>query len=238
VRWFTGTLTTALLIPVVLPGQTGAISGTVRLDGEVRARGLLKVTVDQEFCGNTVEAQDVVVSQGRLANAVAYLEGLEGDVPSQEYSLTNVDCRFDPPVLVASVGSQLVVSNADPMMHNTHLNLWYGSRTRTVANLSVPQKRTLRTARPLRRAGLIDIECDVHPWMHAKLWVFDHPYFASSDETGSFEIPDVPVGSQRVKVWHEVFGEKQVEVTVRANETTVLEVVYRTDDGEAPDPTH
>jgi hypothetical protein len=233
-----GTVTATVIVPAVLLGQTGTILGTVRLEGPARTTRLLEVTVDEEFCGKTIEAQDVVVSQGRLAHAVAYVEGLEGEVPSRDYSLANADCRFDPPVLVASAGSQLIVSNADPMMHNTHLNLWYGARTRTVANLSVPQKRTLRSARPLRRAGVIDIECDVHPWMHAKLWVFDHPYFAASDETGSFEIVDVPVGNQRVTVWHEVFGEKQVEVTVRANETTALEVVYKTDDGEATDATH
>jgi hypothetical protein len=33
--------------------------------------------------------------------------------------------------------------------------------------------------------------------------VFDHPYFATTDENGNFEIPNAPVGKWRLVYWHE-----------------------------------
>ena len=46
-------------------------------------------------------------------------------------------------------------------------------------------------------------QCSIHPWMHAYVWVFDHPYFAVTDENGEFEIKNVPAGGVRVVAWHE-----------------------------------
>jgi hypothetical protein len=34
--------------------------------------------------------------------------------------------------------------------------------------------------------------------------VFDHPYFAITDQDGKFEIKDAPVGKWRIVYWHEL----------------------------------
>jgi hypothetical protein len=48
--------------------------------------------------------------------------------------------------------------------------------------------------------------CNIHPWMNARVGVFDHPYFAVTDERGAFEIRLAPKGAWRLKVWHEKVG--------------------------------
>ena len=54
---------------------------------------------------------------------------------------------------------------------------------------------------------MLDITCSSHSWMSAKLAVFDHPYFAVTDEKGNFEIKNAPVGVDLVlNYWHESFG--------------------------------
>ena len=53
----------------------------------------------------------------------------------------------------------------------------------------------------------ISINCDLHTWMSAKLFVFDHPYYAKTKEDGTFEIPYIPAGAEvTLMAWHEANG--------------------------------
>ncbi len=49
----------------------------------------------------------------------------------------------------------------------------------------------------------IQYKCTVHPWMTGYVRIFDHPYFAVTDEDGKFEIKNAPVGKFRIVYWHE-----------------------------------
>ncbi len=229
-------IVTLLAMPLsLLPGtglsQTGTVRGTVLIDGVPPAPRVLQVTTDQGVCGTQLRARDLVVANGRVAFAVAYVEGVSGAVTVDEHLLSNTDCLFDPPVIAAAVGGTLLIDNQDNVLHNTHLTLWYSERSkRTVGNSALPRKgMVIRSSRALRQSGVIDVDCDAHPWMHAKLWVFDHPYFAVSDTAGTFEIRGLPVGTHTLKVWHQVLGEEEQQVEVRADQVSSAEVVYRGD---------
>lgn len=53
----------------------------------------------------------------------------------------------------------------------------------------------------------ININCDIHTWMAAKLFVFDHPYYAITKEDGSFTFPPVPAGAEvALMAYHEEVG--------------------------------
>lgn len=52
----------------------------------------------------------------------------------------------------------------------------------------------------------IQVESNVHPWMKGYVRVFDHPYFAITDEDGKFEIRLAPVGKMRLWLWHPQMG--------------------------------
>src|SRR5262249_24639011 len=52
----------------------------------------------------------------------------------------------------------------------------------------------------------IKIQCNIHGWMWASVRVFDHPYFAITNEKGEYEIKDAPVGKFRIFVWHSSGG--------------------------------
>jgi hypothetical protein len=190
---------------------------------------MLEVTENQDVCGSEIQATDVIIQDGRLMNGVAFVEGLEGDVEPAEYLLSNDECSFHPPVLATTVGGILIVDNQDEVLHNTHLNLEFGSRTRTIGNWALSSKGSIiRADRPLRRPGVVEVECDAHPWMHAMIRIFSHPYFSVTGSSGEFEIGNVPAGTHVVKVWHEVFGELEQEVTVQAGATTSVDFTYQT----------
>ena len=65
--------------------------------------------------------------------------------------------------------------------------------------------------------------------MPSGIMVFDHPYFAVTDKLGVFEITEVPVGTQTIKVWHEVFGELHQSITVEADATTSVSFSFSAD---------
>ncbi len=216
-----------LMIPWAAQAQTGGISGTVGFEGTPPARRHLEVTADNDVCGDTVMANDLVINDGAVAYAVVWVEGAEGQVGAEQYKLSNTQCHFVPPVMAGTVGGTLIIENTDPVLHNTHLKLQFKRRGRTVANVALPVAGlTIENNRALRRPGLIDVSCDAHTWMHSKIWVFDHPYYAVTGEDGSFQIGDLEPGTYVVKVWHEVLGEREREVTVAADQVSGVDFGY------------
>lgn len=216
-----------LVVPSMASSQTGVVEGTISFEGNAPAPRMLEVNKNQEFCGETVRARVLEIDNGRVANAVAHIDGLEGEVGEHEYRLSNKECEFDPPVLAVAAGGTLLIDNQDDVLHNTHLNLKRGTTSRTVGNWALSRKGAEITAdRPLRRAGVIEVECDAHSWMHAQIRVFDHPFFDVSDASGSFRIDNVPVGTHTLTLWHEVLGELVQEVTVEAGATTLVELTF------------
>jgi plastocyanin len=207
--------------------QTGTIAGTVTLEGPVPPARMLTVTKNKEVCGETVRSRDIVVTGGRLAYAVASVEGVTGSVKPRSVLLSNAQCMFQPPYMAAAAGDTIVVDNQDAVLHNTHLGLQLGARSRTMGNWGLSEKgSSIRAEGPLRLAGNLDVSCDAHPWMSAHIIVFDHPYFATSDPAGHFEIKDVPAGAHTVKLRHPVLGELEQTVTVKPGATTAVTFAF------------
>ena len=72
--------------------------------------------------------------------------------------------------------------------------------------------------------GIVEVRCAEHPFARAYIAVFDHPYFAITDDQGSFRIDGLPAGTYNVKIWHERLA-KPVEqrVVVGANGSARLD---------------
>ncbi|MBW1881313.1 MAG: carboxypeptidase regulatory-like domain-containing protein [Deltaproteobacteria bacterium] len=173
----------------------------------------LEVTQDHPVCGDAVPSEVVVVADGKLANAVVFIDGIEVDPAPEpvEAVLDQVGCIYIPHVQALPVGSNITVVNSDDVLHNTHAFL---GGSRTIFNLAMPQKDQ-RISRPLRRAGLVDVRCDAgHTWMSAYIYVFDHPYYAVTGGDGTYTLRDVPPGTYTLTVWHEKLETQSREITV------------------------
>ena len=66
--------------------------------------------------------------------------------------------------------------------------------------------------------------------------VLNHPFFAVSDSSGRFDIPGLPAGTYRLVVWHEVFGEQEIEVTITAGDTRTADFTFDADKTKTYDP--
>lgn len=195
--------------------SAGTITGEVRFVDSLPKLVPIKITKDQDYCGETLPNETYLVeAAGGLKNVVVFLEsasnGKAAD-PQKDNFLYNDGCRYAPRVLAFQKGERLRVRSHDPKLHIPHGYLG----ERTVFNLSLPFKNTtIDATAKIRTAGIMKVVCDTHAWMIGFVHVFDHPFFAVTNEQGAFSIPDLPPGSYVLKAWHEDGGIRTQEITV------------------------
>lgn len=113
-------------------------------------------------------------------------------------------CMFEPHCLGLREGQNLKVKNSAPIPHSVS---WTGTPTKNPGgNVVVPAGGQFVIKDLKADRFPLQISCTIHPWMKARVGVFDHPYFAVTDADGNFEIKNAPAGNYRLKVYHESIG--------------------------------
>ena len=209
-------------------GAKGTITGVISFNGTPPAPKKIDTGADPA-CGAAAPnlmTDDTVVKDGKLANVFIYVKDGEaggkkiGDytwpTPTAAVTLDQNGCHYKPHVMGVQVNQKISITNSDKTTHNIHptptLNKEW-NQTQSVG--AAPIEQTF--ARP---ETLIPVKCNQHPWMKAYIGVTKHPLFAVSDESGAFEIKDVPAGTYTVVAWREGGAkgtEKTMQVTVPAN---------------------
>jgi hypothetical protein len=166
-------------------------------------------------------------TKGGLGNAVVWIADIESGkalAVDRRFDLASEECRLDPQVQAATVGSTFNVFNDDRLIHRLAFFRFGTHDTLTVmpffnTGQLVPSERIAKTA------GLVEVRCAQHPWTYAYIAVFDHPYFAVTKPDGTFRIDSVPAGNYRMMIWH--YGASQpIErpVTVAAGGQSTIDV--------------
>lgn len=203
----------------------GMVAGTVSYAG-TKTDASVTVTKDQDTCavhGQTMAEHSLVVTDGKLQNAVVWIEDIDEGKPWSKSVVTvdNIGCMFEPRVSVGYKGAEINAKNSDPVLHNTHL--WLG--TKTIANIALPSQGQ-EIKKKLKKGGIHKVTCDAHEWMLAWVFVAENPYAAVTGPDGRFELADVPAGQYELKFWHERLGEQTKSVTVSAGGTTAADVTF------------
>lgn len=206
------------------------VSGRVLYTGPVPKPERVPVYRDSKFCGETVPIDKIQVERasGGISDVVISIEGISRGKPivSGKTNITfeNRACRFLPRTSVAVMGNVLTIVNADAILHNTHIRV--DSRLgATIMNVVQPAGVDV-ILKPLQMVGFLDVRCDAHPFMQASIHVFEHPYFATTNSTGRFEMAQVPPGTYRLRMWHEAFGARTKTITVPSVGTLNLDLEF------------
>lgn len=197
------------------PGKpAGAISGVVLFEGEPPERAPLRRDTDP-FCQTSARlSEDVVVTRGKLKDVVVRIQnGAAGKhaAPAQPIVIDQKECMYAPRVVGMVAGQRIAVRNSDGTFHNVHGTLEGKLLWNKPQAAEAPELALDAAARP---GQVVDVVCDVHPWMHAYVAVHDHPYFAVTGEDGAFQITGLPPGRYTLEAWHPTLGQKSMTVRI------------------------
>jgi len=208
---------------------TGTLRGHVKLRGAPPAPRAIDRHSDP-FCAQSghVDESIVVGPQGGLRDVLLHLTGSLPAAPGAARPpalFEQHECTYLPRLLGLVAGQRLEVKNQDGTLHNVHVF----RDTQTLLNRA--QKIG---SGPVGREvpgppALLEVKCDVHPWMIAHAYVSEHPWFAATGPDGAFEIRDVPAGHRTVELWHEVYGTMRAEVEIPAGGAAQLELDFAAD---------
>ncbi|EYF06806.1 carboxypeptidase regulatory-like domain-containing protein [Chondromyces apiculatus] len=150
---------------------------------------------------------------------VVYLEGAPGPlVAAKGRAIQQKDLAFVPGVMVVTTGTTLEFPNEDKVFHNVFsvskaarfdLGLYKSGSSKSVT---------------LKNPGVVDVYCNIHPQMAARIKVVDTGYHAMTDANGRFQIKGVPVGTYPIVAWPAYGEEQRGTVTVTAGGLAALDL--------------
>ena len=141
---------------------------------------------------------------GIAGPSVVYVDTISGKTfpaPTQHPVIDQKGLVFQPHVTAVQVGTTVDFLNSDSVAHNV---FWtsIGGNKKLNHNLGTWPKGERKSFK-FDTPGAVPILCNVHPEMSAYLVVVPTPYFAVSDQAGTYKIENVPDGSYTVIAWHE-----------------------------------
>ena len=211
------------------PATVATITARVTYKGEVPAPKAIAMSSAPQ-CALSHEGpvydQSVMVKDGRLQNAIVYIEkGLEQLTfapPTEAVEVDQKGCLYDPRVAVAMVGQPVDFLNSDTEAHNVH------GFPSVVAgwNFILSRKGAKRTVTFDQPEMGVKVGCDIHPWMRGYVGITAHPFAAVTAADGSASLKGIPPGNYTIAVWHETLGTQRNEVTLPPNGALDVEFVY------------
>jgi plastocyanin len=177
-------------------GPLGTVQGIVTFHGKIpKARiaddaGVRRdlLVVDRETRG----LRYVVVYLTPVNTVSKRQSELPPSSPKAQVTVDQQDYAFVPRVVAVREGDPVIFTNSDPANHNVRtasaipqneFNVFTGTGGKYEHRFLADAKH-----RP------IQLGCDIHPWMQAWVYVFDHSHFAVTDKQGHYRISSVPSG--------------------------------------------
>lgn len=214
------------------PATAGDVKGAVMLDGAAPKNDAIKMNADpvcvkQNSAPQFQETYTVGADGKSLANVFVYVkDGLgnyQYDPPAGTAQIDQKNCRYHPHVFGMRVGQTLEIVNSDPTLHNIHA-LPKGNQE---FNTGQPIQGMKTTHTFSNKEVMVPFKCDVHGWMNAYVGVLDHPFFATTDSSGKFELKGLPPGTYTIEAWHEKLGPMTQSVTLGAKESKDVNFTFK-----------
>jgi hypothetical protein len=222
-------LAAGLLAASLWPGAAlaASVTGTVTFDG--KAPALKPLAMDAEpVChkahgGKPVANEMLVLGSGNtMGNIMVWISkglpaGKTYPAPKTPVTLEQKGCVYMPHVMGIMVGQPYRILNSDGILHNIHTL----PKINPMFNRGQPATVKEMTTSFPKPEVMLQVKCDVHPWMNAYIGVFTHPFFSVTGADGKFSIPNLEAGTYELTAWHERLGTQTASLTVTATDAKV-----------------
>ena len=199
----------------------GDIQGKISFDGKAPKMKSLRMDADPVcVANNTVVPRRewlILDENNGIKNVLVFVKessnkSLEGEfsAPENPAVIDQNGGVYVPHVLGVMVGQKLDILNSDGTLHNIHAL----PKVNKEFNKAMPRSKKRMTVQFDKSEAPFKVKCDVHPWMGAFIGVFEHPYFAVTDDDGSYVISGLEPGDYVIEAWHERLGSQTANVTV------------------------
>jgi len=209
---------------------SATVTGKVAFDGAAPTMPQIKMDADA-FCKGEhkepVYEQEVVVNPNKtLQWVLVYVkEGVTGTypAPTTPVTLDQHGCQYRPHIFGIQAGQPLKILNSDGTLHNIHAL----PKKNAEFNIGQPFKG-METVKKFDNVEVpLRFKCDVHKWMGAYTGVFNHPFFAVTNDQGTFEIKNLPPGNYVIEAWHEKYGTQTQNVTITGSEAKTVDFAFK-----------
>jgi len=189
------------------------LKGRILFEGVAPPVEKIEVKSDVPVCGTHQEVPKMTLGTDQgVANAVVKIIGAVGKAEPKKGHLDQVNCQFVPHVQVLPIGSTLVITSSDSVLHNTHAFREDGS---TAFNIAVPIVG-MEVTKKVTKPEIMKLRCDAgHTWMSGYIVVVDESYYALTDADGNFTIDGIPPGQYDLEIWQEWLGKSKQAVEIK-----------------------
>ncbi|HSD89005.1 MAG TPA: hypothetical protein VLB44_15865 [Kofleriaceae bacterium] len=151
---------------------------------------------------------------------VVYLEDVPGTpaVPKNHAIIKQREKQFEPPLTVVVKGTTIDFPNEDKIFHNV-----FSVSRPARFDLGLYKSGTAKSVE-FKRSGVVDVYCNIHPDMIAKVKILENGYYTISDSKGAFRIDGVPAGTYPVVAWLPSGDEARGTATVKAGESVEVKL--------------
>jgi plastocyanin len=148
----------------------------------------------------TIVAQVKDKNGNGVSNAVVYAMPIGTTVPGVKAGTSaqveQSGFKYEPFVSVVQKGTQMRFPNKDRADH--HVKVLSGPQ---FFEFQIYTKKE-PTPVTLDKPGQLTLQCLLHNWMNAHIYVVDTPYFGKSSKSGSVVLQDLPAGEYELHVTH------------------------------------
>ncbi len=208
--------------PAPAASARGSLTGVVIIKGKVKKMRKFNPYADVYGGG----AGSVTPKSDEPGHLAVYLEGDAAGfpAPAEHAVLDQQDRAFSTDLLPILAGTAVDFTNHDRIYHNVFS--YSQPAPFDLGRRAQGEKRTVVFDKlPPRGIGIIKINCEIHANMRATVLVMRNPYWVVLPETGGpYRLDNLPPGTWTLTGWHAGLAAEPVTVTVRAGETTVMDL--------------